>query len=103
MRRNIVPRPGTNIERPVNAYPAVLDLASVYGSDTMRADGLRIFSGGVRKTSCGDRVSLNTGGLSNVPLPNNEYFVAGDIRSNERPVLTSLHVIFLLEHNDLCV
>ncbi|CDF77598.1 Animal heme peroxidase homologue [Chondrus crispus] len=91
-----------NIERPVNSLTSVLDLSSVYGSELKRSRALRTFSGGKLKTSAGNLLPRNDMGLTNAPLPTSAYFVAGDTRSNEHPVLTSLHTLWLREHNDLC-
>lgn len=94
--------PSVNIERPINSLTSVLDLSSVYGSEMERANALRTSSGGKLKTSAGNLLPLNTAGLTNAPLPTKAYFVAGDTRSNEHPVLTALHTLWVREHNDIC-
>lgn len=94
--------PSTNVERPVNSLTSVLDLSSVYGVEEVRAEALRSMTGGKLKTSTGNLLPLNDAGLTNAPLTNREYFLAGDTRSNEHPVLTSLHTLWVREHNDLC-
>ncbi|CDF32862.1 Animal heme peroxidase homologue [Chondrus crispus] len=96
------PPPGVDIERPINAHSSVLDLAAVYGSNQIRQDALREPGRCKLRTGPGDILPVNFMDLSNVPLPNDQFFVAGDVRPAENPVLTALHVVFLREHNDLC-
>lgn len=81
-----------------------LDASMVYGSDAARADALRSHSGGRLATSAGNFLPFNTAGLVNAEPtggtntdPN--FFVAGDIRANEQTGLTTIHTIFMREHN----
>lgn len=87
------------IQRPINSVSSVLDLSTVYGSTVERNRALRTLTDGKLLTSIGDFLPLNTGGLSNQPSLSPQFFVAGDIRCNEHPVLTTIHTIFLREHN----
>lgn len=80
---------------------SALDLSAVYGADDNRATMLREMANGRMKVSDGNYLPYNTAGLSNAPRPTREFFVAGDHRSNEHPVLTAIHIIFLREHNRL--
>ncbi|MEI6491286.1 MAG: peroxidase family protein [Verrucomicrobiota bacterium] len=82
---------------------AYLDASMVYGSDAARANALRTFNGGTLKTSTGNLPPLNTGGLANANdahlFPDNQLFLAGDIRANENLELTAIHTLFVREHN----
>lgn len=83
----------------VNQITAFLDGSVVYGADEERADALRTFSGGLLKTSDGDLLPFNDDGLENAGGPSDSLFLAGDVRANENVVLTSMHTLFVREHN----
>lgn len=109
---------GTGVNRPreqTNLITSWIDASNVYGSDNQRANWLRTFSRGKLKTSSGNLLPYNTtnGQLSgaidsNAPsMAGDEngtqrVFVAGDVRANEQPGLTSLHTLFVREHNRIC-
>ena len=86
---------------PFNEITSFLDASQVYGSDQFRADWLRTFVDGKLKTSPGNLMPQNIDGLPNLG-DDPKLFVAGDIRSNENVVLTSMHTLFVREHNRLC-
>jgi hypothetical protein len=92
-----------NPRQQTNEITAFLDASNVYGSDAARALALRTRDGtGRLKTSAGDLLPFNTDGLPNAPandMPG--LFLAGDVRANEQVGLTSLHVLFVREHNRL--
>lgn len=92
--------------RPMNALPSAVDLCAVYGPSRKRNEELleEDRNGeltGKLKTSPGYLLPLNTGGYVNSPDTSARFFLAGDHRSNEHPVLTAIHTIFLREHNEL--
>lgn len=105
-----------------NEITAFIDGSMIYGSDQERADWLRTFEDGklwVSKNEsigAGDLLPWNTsnkeyGGEgtvidNNAPAMasggNSKYFVCGDVRANENPLLLAMHTLFLREHNRLC-
>ncbi len=109
---------GTSVDNPrehFNNITAFIDGSAVYGSDIERANWLRSFVGGKLKTSTGNLLPFNTvtGELDDpidpaAPFMDNEnpfvdkLFIAGDSRANENPLLTSMHTLFVREHNRLC-
>ncbi|MEX0679062.1 MAG: peroxidase family protein [Pirellulales bacterium] len=101
------PATGTSLDNPrqqLNRITAFIDGSQIYGSDDARALALRTGEGGRLKTSDGDLLPFNTEGLRNdnpTGLPPETLFVAGDVRANENIELTSLHTLFVREHNRL--
>ncbi len=99
----------------VNEITSWIDGSMVYGSDEDRANWLRTFQNGKLKTSSGNMLPYNTitGEYADPIDPNSpgmagddgktvKVFVAGDVRANEQNVLTTLHVLFVREHNRIC-
>ena len=89
------PTTGTGKDNPLNQPTVVtsfIDGSQVYGSDPARAAALRTFSGGHLAVSANNLLPFNTGGLTNANdahvLPDNQLFLAGDIRANENIELT---------------
>lgn len=109
------------IAQQINQITSYIDASNVYGSNAERAEGLRTHIGGFLLTSNG--VSNLTDGsgeflpfnyefqgefLENaappttgtgVPIEPGDLFIAGDVRSNEQPGLTTMHTLFVREHN----
>lgn len=90
-----------NLERPVNSLSSAVDLTNVYGPSKSRRDFLRSGKDAKMRTSSDGRNLLprNTGTFNNAPSLGPSFFIAGDHRANEHPVLTCLHTLFLREHN----
>lgn len=96
--------PDTGIDSPrqqINQITAYIDGSMVYGADDERADALRAFEGGRLKISDGDLLPYNTDGLPNAGGDDARLFLAGDIRANENAALTSMHTLWVREHNRL--
>ncbi|PXF43541.1 Eosinophil peroxidase [Gracilariopsis chorda] len=88
--------------RPITVLTSALDLSNVYGSDEERNIGLRVPDSCRLKTSPGNLLPLNEENFINSPSTSNEFFFAGDTRSNETPMLTAMHTIWVREHNRIC-
>ena len=104
------------VAQQVNQITSYIDASNVYGS-ARRAAALRAGVGGRLLTSdgtsnlsdgSGDFLPLNSLGLENAAPPTTgtgvaispqDLFAAGDVRANEQPGLTSLHTLFVREHN----
>lgn len=88
-------------QTPSNTLTSVIDLASVYGASKERCNLLRAREGGLMRSGPGDMLPLNEPKLNNAPRSGPEFFLAGDHRANEHPMLTALHTVFLREHNSI--
>lgn len=82
----------------VNEITPFIDASMIYGSDQERNDFIRT-DGGKLKTSEGDLLPYNTAMLANAGGPDPSLFLAGDVRANENVALTSMHTLFVREHN----
>ncbi len=94
---------GTGVSGPreqMNMITPFIDGSNVYGSDAIRLAALRN-DDGTMKTSEGDLLPYNVDGLANAHSTSSSLFLAGDIRANENVGLTSMHTIFVREHNRL--
>lgn len=117
-RSKAAEKTGTAIDNPrkvSNAVTGWIDASNIYGSDDASSFWLRSFTGGKLKNSIGNFLPFNTtsGELSDNIDPisprmdnptgqSDKYFVSGDSRANENPLLLSFHTIFMREHNRLC-
>ena len=87
-----------NPREQVNEITSFIDASMVYGSDDARAAALRT-AGGKLLTSADDMLPIDDGSFPNAGGPGG--FFAGDVRANENVGLTSMHTIFVREHNRL--
>ena len=88
-----------NPRQQTNAITAFLDGSVIYGSDEVRTAELRTFDGGRLKTSEGDLLPFNEAGLENAGGTSSSLFLAGDVRANENAALSSMHTLWVREHN----
>ncbi|MCA9038589.1 MAG: peroxidase, partial [Planctomycetaceae bacterium] len=86
----------------LNSITAWLDGSVVYGSSNERANALRSFDGGRLRTSEGNLLPYNDAGLPNAGGSSSSLFLAGDVRANENIALSSMHILWVREHNRLC-
>ena len=107
-RSNYDPTTGTSSNNPrqqLNSITAFIDGSQIYGADEKRAAALREFSGGRLKVDANDFPLLNTEGFQNFNdahiIPDDQLFLAGDVRANENPELLSLQILFVREHNHI--
>jgi peroxidase len=104
-----------NPRTPINRATAFLDASVIYGSEPFRLAWMRTYQNGKMKESSEGLLPYNTvtGKFGAAIDPNapsmaleggfpQQYFVSGDIRANEQPTLTCLHILFVREHNRLC-
>ncbi|WP_254508803.1 peroxidase family protein [Anatilimnocola floriformis] len=86
------PTTGTDTSNPreqVTSITSWIDGSMIYGSDDATAASLREFAGG--------RMLQGEDGL--LPTDATGFFMAGDVRANENPELSSLQTLFVREHN----
>ena len=76
---------------PINLLSAFLDLDSIYGHSKEGAAGLRLMKDGLLKELPGNILTKNAMG----------FFISGDRRVNENPILTAIHTLFNREHNSI--
>ncbi|KAI0557010.1 hypothetical protein FGB62_358g02 [Gracilaria domingensis] len=89
-------------ERPITVLSSALDLSNVYGVSEDINTFLRVPNSCRMKTSAGNNLPFNTAGFVNNPSTSPDLYIAGDARANEHPMLTTIHTVFLREHNNIC-
>lgn len=89
------------LRQQMNEITSFMDASNVYGSDSARALELRTLDGtGRLKTSAGALLPFNVHAFPNAPTAADPtLFLAGDVRCNEQVGLTTMHTLFVREHN----
>lgn len=77
----------------LNFITSWIDGSNVYGSDEETANSLRLFRNGRM------RVTVAEDGSHLLPMDDEGFFLAGDVRANEQVYLTAMHTLFVREHN----
>ena len=96
---------GRRVRQQFNQLTAFLDGSNVYGSQEEHASVLRTYEDGLLAINKitnqpPTKEQLNLRPNRNLLRPETQKdFVAGDMRVNEHPFLTAMHVIFIREHN----
>lgn len=90
----------TSAREQVNQITAYIDASMIYGSDAERVQYLRGDDGKL-KVSNDKYMPYNDGSQDNAGGSRTDLFVGGDIRANEQVGLTSMHILFVREHNRL--
>jgi hypothetical protein len=80
----------TGNRQQTNDITALIDGSNVYGSDAETASELRSYEGGKLKTGADNLLPTR---------PGSNQFYAGDVRVNEHGGLTSMHTLWMREHN----
>lgn len=101
MNRSI-PIPESGITSPrehLNILTPTIDSANIYGVTDKRIHFMREHKYGRMKVSGGKLLPFNTGEVPNAGHQKYADFVAGDVRANEHIGLSSIHTLFVREHN----
>jgi hypothetical protein len=100
-RSGFDPATGTiDAREQINEITAFIDASNVYGSDGPRQAFLRTDGGKLKLTADG-HLPANDGTFANAGPGGDSAPLAGDVRANENVALTSMHTIFVREHNRL--
>ncbi|XP_043472374.1 chorion peroxidase-like [Leptopilina heterotoma] len=82
-----------------------LDASTIYGSNVVHSDSLRIFRDGLVKygklQNNRNLATKDNSDICQLGSLSQSCFIAGDGRVGENPALTSLHVVFLRLHNKI--
>ena len=102
------------VRQQINAITSYIDGSQVYGSDEHRANGLRRLDGTGKLLTSTHQVGqllpfnyMDTNGeyfenaMADPTADPSQFFLAGDVRSNEQVGLSVMHTLFVLEHNRL--
>lgn len=110
--RSCVMGQSRSVQRSINCLSSAIDLSAVYGPKIETSRKLRSFKDGQLKMNRVNNMEFLPFNDQNINIENmapsrstvqarSKFFAAGDHRANENPVLTSLHTLFLREHNKL--
>lgn len=88
----------TDAREHVNVVTPSMDASMIYGSDAVREDQLREYSGGRLKMASDGLLEMTGSDMAGASDENNLY-LSGDVRANENTGLTTLHNLFSMEHN----
>ncbi|KAL4222730.1 hypothetical protein ACF0H5_018771 [Mactra antiquata] len=93
------------IRQPVNSQSSYIDLSMVYGAFDEEAERLRSHQGG-RLADINNKLPADSNDFTcelsrPVNIPHYYCLLAGDERVNEMPGLSSVHTLFMREHNRL--
>nr|UYM80461.1 mantle peroxidase-like protein [Novocrania anomala] len=92
----------------INQITSYIDASQIYGSSLEEFAQLRSFEDGKLKVSPGNLLPKDEINENNCVLPSPNFndikcFKAGDLRVNEQVVLTSMHTLWLREHNRIAM
>lgn len=85
----------------MNGATAFLDASTIYGNNEDKSNQLRIFEGGLMRTSFGDLLPVDHSCDMFSHNNSTNCVESGDVRVNESPALTVLHTLFVRQHNRL--
>jgi hypothetical protein len=85
--------PTTGERSQTNRITAVIDGSNIYGTSQAVQDEIRSFDGGKLIVDSNNRLPKDS--------KNPQFYLSGDIRVNENVGLTSMHTIWVREHNSI--
>ena len=83
----------------INTLSSFIDGTQVYGHSQEISDELRTFNNGQLKNSSDGYLPLSETDFACSAQANSPCFVAGESRTSENLALTSVHTLFMREHN----